>query len=288
MPHMSQESLDNFRGVPRFIQEIPRSSTFPLIPMRYAYTMDHPMSFHKPILHAILISFLVLAGCASPRTTSFLGASFPKVGYNDVRKSAKPAKLKLVVEFQRNGEHFPKGDVPLRDYSAAILNDTGLVSISDVITESEEREQGEIRIVLNNIADSGTVAVETSRSMLPLWMVGKTITDAYEMSLFITAGGKTVSRTGIHQAIHTAIGNMVVPSGIESFPHNKAFGKMLEQMILKALVDLQKGGGLAWLSHALPPAGPAGWAGATGAARMATGGPSAATLQPMAFVAAAQ
>jgi hypothetical protein len=249
--------------------------------------MDHPMSFHNPILHAILISFLVLAGCAaSPRATSFLGASFPKVGYNDVRKSAKPAKLKLVVEFQRNGEHFPKGDVPLRDYSAAILNDTGVISISDVITESEEREQGEIRIVLNNIADTGTVAVETSRSMLPLWMVGKTITDAYEMSLFITAGGKTVSRTGIHQAIHTAIGNMVVPSGIESFPYNKAFGKMLEQMILKALVDLQKGGGLAWLSHALPPAAPAGWVEATDKARMATGGISPATLQPMVFVAA--
>jgi hypothetical protein len=226
--------------------------------------MDHPMSFHNPVLHAILISFVVLAGCASPPATSFLGASFPKVGYSDVRKSARPARLKLMVEFQRNGEHFPKGDVPLRDYSAAILNDTGVISISDVITESEEREQGEIRIVLNNIADNGTVAVETSHSMLPLWMVGKTITDAYEMSLSITSGGKTVSRNGLHQAIHTAIGNMVVPAGIESFPHNKAFGKMLEQMILKALADLQKGGGLAWLSAALPQVEPGGWVKAHG------------------------
>jgi hypothetical protein len=250
--------------------------------------MDHPMSLRNRVVHAVLISSLALGGCASPPTASFLGASFPKVEYKDVRKSAKPPRLRLAVEFQRNGAHFPKGDVPLRDYAAAILNDTGVMSISDVITESEEQEQGEVRIVLNNIADSGTIAAETSRSPLPLWMVGKTITDAYEMSLFITAGGKTVSRTGIHQAIHTAIGNMVVPSGIESFPHNKAFGKMLEQMILKALVDLQKGGGLAWLSHALPSAGPAGWAGATGKTRMATGGSPAATLQPAAFAAAPQ
>jgi hypothetical protein len=243
------------------------------------------MSFRNHVVYAALIASLVLAGCASPSTTSFLGASFPKVEYKDVRKSAKPPRLRLAVEFQRNGEHFPKGDVPLRDYAAAILNDAGVVSISDVITESEEQEQGEVRIVLNNIADSGTVAAETSHSSLPLWMVGKTITDAYEMSLFITAGGKTVSRTGIRQAVHTAIGNMVVPSGIESFPHNKAFGKMLEQMILKALVDLQKEGGLAWLGRAFSPAaGPAGWM-ETGKAGMDSGGP-AATLQPAAFAAA--
>jgi len=216
------------------------------------------MSLRNRAALATLATSLALSGCASPTTTSFLGASFPKVEYSDVRKSAKPPRLKLVVEFQRNGEHFPKGDVPLRDYAAAILNDTGVISISDVITESEEREQGEVRIVLNNIADSSTVAAETSASRLPLWMVGKTITDAYEMSLFITAGGKTVSQTGIQQAIHTAIGNMVVPAGIETFPHDKAFGKMLEQMLLKALVDLQNGGELAWLGRASAPADPAG------------------------------
>jgi hypothetical protein len=247
------------------------------------------MSLRIRIAHAALISSVTLAGCASPPTTSFLTASFPKVEYKDVKKSAKPTRLSLAVEFQRNGEHFPKGDVPLRDYAAAILNDTGVISVSDVITEAEEQEQGEVRIVLNNIADSSTVAAETSRSPLPLWMVGKTITDAYEMSLFITAGGKTVSRTGIHQAIHTAIGNIVVPPGIESFPRNKAFGKMLEQMILKALVDIQERGGLAWLSRAFPPSGPpGGWAEATGKARMATGGSPAATLQPPVFVAAAR
>lgn len=212
------------------------------------------MNLRRAVLYASVIVPLALGGCATPQTISFLGASFPKVGYSDVRRSATPLRLKLVVEFQRNGEHFPKGDVPLRDYAAAILNDSGMISISDVITESEEREQGQVRIVLNNIADSSTVAAETSASKLPLWMVGKTITDAYEMSLFVTTAGKTVSRTGIQQAIHTAIGNMVVPEGIESFPHNKAFGKMLEQMILKALADLQKSGDLAWLApHIFPP-----------------------------------
>lgn len=244
MPNMSQESLDlsatlGYAIYPGFHG----ASTFPQYRI-YDYMMDRPMSLRNHVVHAALFASLALAGCASPPTVSFLGASFPRVEYKDVRKSAKPPRLRLAVEFQRNGEHFPKGDIPLRDYAAAILNDSGVMSISDVITESEEQEQGEVRIVLNNIADSGTVAAETSGTKLPLWMVGKTITDAYEMSLFITAGGKTVSRAGIHQAIHTAIGNMVVPSGIESFPHNKAFGKMLEQMILKSLVDLQKEGDL--------------------------------------------
>ena len=251
------------------------------------------MNLRRAMLYASIIVPLAFGGCASPRTVSFLGASFPKVGYNDVRKSAKPLRLKLAVEFQRNGEHFPKGDVPLRDYAAAILNDSGVISISDVITESEEREQGQVRIVLNNIADSGTVAAETSTSKLPLWMAGKTITDAYEMSLFVTTAGKTVSRTGIQQAIHTSIGNMVVPEGIESFPHNKAFGKMLEQMILKALADLQKSGELAWLGSRISPAqahGQTGQAAATASYRGAAEiSPAAnATVPPVTFVAAAR
>jgi len=184
-------------------------------------------------------------GCASPR--SFLGASLPKVKYEDVKKRATPLRLQLTVEFQRNGSHFPQGDIPLRDYAAQILADTGVISPIDVISAVDDQGEGSVKVVLNNIADSDTIAAEESGPGLPRWMVGKVITDAYEMSISITTQGKRMSQKGIKHAFHTVVGNIDIPEGIETFPSDEAFGRMLKQMILRALRNMQKSGELSWL-----------------------------------------
>ena len=197
----------------------------------------------RGILTSVFVS-LALMGCASPR--SFLGASLPVVKYEDVQKRAAPLRLRLTVEFQRNGSHFPQGDIPLRDYAAQILTDTGVISPIDVISALNDQGEGTVKVVLNNIADSDTVAAEESGSGLPLWMVGKVITDAYEMSISVTTHGKTTSRKGIKHAFHTVVGNIDIPEGIETFPSDEAFGRMLRQMILRALRDMQKSRELSW------------------------------------------
>lgn len=192
------------------------------------------------ILGSVIIS-VVLSGCVTQRE-SFLGASFPTVTYNDIQKRAAPLRLKLDVEFQRNGEPFPRGDVPLKDYTNRIFMNTG------VINPVEDKEEGDVRVVLNNIADQGTIAVERAAARHPLWMIGTTITDAYELSMYITARGKTISRTGIKQAVHTALGNIRIPDYIQTFPHDQAFGKVLEQMILRTLQEMQNSGELGTLN----------------------------------------
>ena len=195
---------------------------------------------HGIVLGSVIASF-ALAGCTSPKK-SFLGASFPRVTYRDIAERNVPLRLKLGVEFQRNGKHFPEGDIPLKDYTNVILRKTG------VVAPVVDREEGEIRVILNNIADSGTVTSEIARTRYPLWVIGKTITDAYELSMFIITKEGTISRTGIKQAVHTAIGNMSIPEDVATFPQDQAFGKVLEQMILQALMEMQQNGELAWLS----------------------------------------
>ncbi|SFN74903.1 hypothetical protein [Nitrosospira briensis] len=198
------------------------------------------MNISRHIVLGSVIASFVLAGCASPKR-SFLGASLPKVAYKDIEQRNKPLQLKLIVEFQRNGEHFPKGDIPLKDYAASILRDSGVIMPVD-----DDKAEGQIRVVLNNVADSGTVAAEASRTGYPLWMIGKTITDAYELSMFITLQEKTISRTGIKQAVHTAIGNMSIPDDIQTFPQAQAFPRVLEQMLLRSLQLMQQSGELVW------------------------------------------
>ncbi len=199
------------------------------------------MNFGSCVILTSLIVSSALMGCASPK--SFLGASFPPVTFEDVKKRDVPLRLKLIVEFQRNGTQFPKGDVPLRDYAARILWESGVVSPVDAFSPDANEEEGTIKVVLNNIADSDTVAAE-ARTIFPLWLVGNTNTDAYEMSLVITAKGKTIRRSNINHAFHTVIGNMEIPDYIKVFPSDQAFGRMLRQMILKALMDIQRSGEL--------------------------------------------
>lgn len=197
---------------------------------------------HRVVLASVVI-LLALAGCGATPKESFLGTSFPRLTYGNISRPGTPLRLQLTVEFQRNGQHFPKGDVPLRDYASQILLDSGVIlPVSEFSPAS--RAEGKIRVVLNNIADSGTVAAQMRDRTHPLWMKGTTITDAYELSMFITTARGAVSRTGIKHAVHTAIGNMSVPEGIQAFPQDQGFGRVLEQMILRALVDLQERGEL--------------------------------------------
>jgi hypothetical protein len=117
---------------------------------------------------------------------------------------------------------------------------------SGIISPANGVADGEIKVIVNNIADTTSAAAKGFGTGLTFGLVGTTVTDAYEMSVTIMANGKTVSRMGIKHAIHTTIGNATIPNGIETIPPATAFPKVLEQMLLRALQDMQKGGELSW------------------------------------------
>lgn len=193
---------------------------------------------------AIGLTALALSACVNPR--SFVDPSQPKLTYENLNKRAEPLKLKLAVEFQRNGDPYPRADSTLRDNSERILRGTG------VVNPVETGYEGEIKIVVNNIADKGQAAAKGFGTGLTFGLVGTTVMDAYEMSVTIAANGKTVTRTAIKHALFTAIGNTSLPEGVEAVPINVAFGRVLEQMLLRALQDLQNSGDLAYRGAIAP------------------------------------
>ncbi len=187
---------------------------------------------------ALAIVFM-LTGCMS--TKSFIDPTYPKVSYEAVTKKTQPLKLNLVVEFQRNGESYPRANPLLKDNAERILRATG------VVTPTLGGSDGEMKITVNNIADTAGAAAKGFGTGLSFGLVGTTVTDAYEMSVAITVNGKTVTRSGIKHAFHTAIGNTTIPAGLETIPPDIAFQKVLEQMLLLALQDMQKTGELGWV-----------------------------------------
>jgi len=179
---------------------------------------------------------LSTAGCISAK--SFVDPTYPKVSYDDVEKRHPPLRLTLITEFQRNGEHVPKVDSLLRDNTERVLRASG------VIEPVSDGGEGEIKVVVNNIGDMGKAAAKGFGTGLTFGLVGSTVTDAYEMTLSITANGKTVEQTAVKHALHSAVGNTTIPDGLETMPPAVAFERVLEQLILRALRDMQSTGEL--------------------------------------------
>jgi hypothetical protein len=185
---------------------------------------------------ALAVACTALAACVSPR--SFLDPGVPAVSYADLGKRAEPLNLKLTVEFQRNGEHFPRADPILKDSAQRVLRATGLI----VPTDADAA--GSIRIVMNNIGDLKEAEAKGTKIGLTLGLAGSTVKDAYEMKVSIAVNGRTAANTVIKHAFYTSVGNETLPPGVETVPPNVAFDRVLEQMLLRALRDMQKAGEL--------------------------------------------
>jgi hypothetical protein len=177
-----------------------------------------------------------MTGCTTAK--SFVDQTYPKIAYSDVKKTPTPLHLQLSAQFQRNGELAPNLDKLLRDSSGRILRETG------VIEPVLEGGDGTINIVINNIADIGNAVLKGFGTGLTLGLIGNTVTDAYEMAIIITVNNKKIERIAIKHALHSAIGNTSTPEGVETMPTNVAFERVLEQMILRALKDMQATGEL--------------------------------------------
>ncbi|MBK9615572.1 MAG: hypothetical protein IPO35_08645 [Uliginosibacterium sp.] len=188
-------------------------------------------------LLALCSSFII--GCAGPKSMSFVDPSYPKLSYEQVKRKTEPLPLALSAEFQRNGKHLEAADSTLRDETARVLRAAG------VIVPTAENSRGSIKVVVNNIADLDSARAKGFGTGLTFGLAGTTVTDAYEMDVVITIGGKTIERRAIKHELHTAIGNTTLPQGIETVPPSTGFGRIVEQMLLRALRDMQLSGELA-------------------------------------------
>lgn len=127
-----------------------------------------------------------------------------------------------------------------------MLRGTGLIVLSD------EKAVDEIKVVVNNTGDTGSAAAKGIGTGLTFGLVGSTVMDAYEMTVTITSNGKAASRTAIKHALYSALGNTTLPPGIEAVPPNVAFFLVVEQMLLRALQDMQKAGELTYMRFPKP------------------------------------
>jgi hypothetical protein len=172
-----------------------------------------------------------LSGCISAH--SYVDPSFAKAGYQDIERPAVPAHWHITVEFQREGAPYPKVDPTLLQQVDQIVRGSGLAMPDDSGTDAT------LHVVVNNFADKGSAVAKGFGTGLTFGLVGSTVIDFYEMSVTFTKNGQTVSKSGYRGALSTAIGNASGPPGLPPLDTATAFDKVVEEMMLNALTDIQ-------------------------------------------------
>lgn len=184
---------------------------------------------------AIILALLVGgAGFAAAASKSYVDASYGKVEYGEIARPAQPYKLKLKVEFQRNGQHIPAVDAVLMEQVDRVVRTAGFaLPVSEAESGSDE-----LTVTVNNIADLAEARRKGFGTGSTFFIKGSTVTDNYEMQATAMIGGKNLAKSGYKEAIITTIGHTSGPAGVPAMTVTEAFNKVVEQLVLQFLRDL--------------------------------------------------
>ena len=175
--------------------------------------------------------FCCLPACLNVK--SYVDPQYQFATYNEIKPVSTKHKVNLEVEFQRNGKHFPKVDGQLRNSVEQAFRSTG------VVIPSKDRADFTIKVTANNIADIAQAGAKGFATGLTLGLAGTAVTDYYEVTFEFQRGNGDLKIKSYKHAIHTTVGNKAAPVEGEATTPDGAFGKIIEDVVLNFVKDLQ-------------------------------------------------
>lgn len=194
--------------------------------------------YEKMKLLSVSMLLVFAGGCLATRC--YVDPQYRKATQSDIKAVGAKHNVNVDVEFQRNGERFPRADGELRMQVEKALRATGVV---DIVTAPSDTK---IRVVANNIADMDEAFSKGFGTGLTFGAAGSVVTDFYEIKVEFASGGAKQSFAYKH-AIHTTVGNKPAPIPVEPTKVGEAFGVVIEDVILNFVRDVQVGGGLTYM-----------------------------------------
>jgi hypothetical protein len=183
-----------------------------------------------------LMLMVAVTGCFSVK--SYVDPTLPKVGDGDLLSRSERRPVALLVAFHRNGEPSSAGT------STATKSVRGVVEKSNLFSALVDQPKdgvNELKIVLDNVADTGDAAGKGALTGLTFGAKGSHVTDGYIMTATFRAPGKQAVTKVYRHAIHTTIGDADAPAGLAAEESTMAaFDKVVEGLVLNMLFDLQK------------------------------------------------
>jgi hypothetical protein len=188
----------------------------------------------KLLLTSLTILFIfTVFGCA--KTKSYVNTG-NRATYEDIMRRTDPYKVKIIAEFQRNGEHLPKVDAEVQGHVERVVRGSGF------IIPASEDTAGELKVIINNVADVGKAAAKGLGTGMTFGLAGSAVIDHYEMEANLSLDGKAFAKNDYKHEIYTTVGVRKAPEGLEQMTLSAAFAKVVEQLLLDFLRDVQNSG----------------------------------------------
>ncbi len=187
--------------------------------------------------HPLALALLVagLAGCFSIK--SYVDPQLPKIGYGDLLSRRDPQPVVLAVAFYRNGEPATLGVSRARDEVRAVVERSKVFS---AVLDRSTAPAAQLDIVLDNVGDLSDAAGKGAKTGLTFGASGSQVTDGYVFTATFRPVGKDPVTKVYHHALHSTIGNAPGPAGLTPMSLGEAFNKVVEELVLNLLLDLQK------------------------------------------------
>jgi hypothetical protein len=159
------------------------------------------------------------------------------VGHADLQARRDPQPIHVTVEFQRQGKAHERATGQVQGQVAKILQASKLFS---AVEAGNAGDVDRLQIVMNNIGDVGDAVGKGVKTGLTFGAAGSTVSDHYTFTATFTARGKPPVQKVYYHALHSTIGNAEGPKGLTPMKVQEAFDKLLEELMLNLILDLQK------------------------------------------------
>ncbi|MBN1437376.1 MAG: hypothetical protein JW936_09890 [Sedimentisphaerales bacterium] len=192
----------------------------------------------------LAVSFLLLtngAGCVR----SYVDPTIPKVAYTDLQIRQRPQPICVFLEFQTLGVPNILVSESVLPQVYSIFHASSLFSQVDRVRPNDNTVD-QIHITINNTATVESTLGNIGNTAIGAVTLGQSesmVTDHYDFTAtYHPAGsGEPVSVAYSH-AIHSTAGKPIGLEDAEPLEPDIAFERMLENLLLKTLYDLQQQG----------------------------------------------
>lgn len=183
----------------------------------------------------LVLSSAALSACIAPQT--YVDPQYHRASYETIHRLAKPISVKLDTQFQRNGQPLPAADGELRSQVERTLRASGVF-----IPTADPNAPAIINVVANNIADLAAARGRGFVTGLTFGGAGSMFDDNYEFTFTFHDAANHERKMTYQHAIHTAIGRTERPAGLTPTTTADAFGRVVEDVVLNFVQDLQEKG----------------------------------------------
>jgi hypothetical protein len=181
----------------------------------------------------VVSSVSLLSACVTPH--SYVDPQYRKASYEQIHRPTEAIPVTLQIQFQRNGKPLPAVDSELRGHVERALRASAVFVPTAGAASS-------VTVTANNIADLAAARAKGFGTGLTFGAAGSHVDDNYEFSCSFTDPSRSPQTLVYQHAIHSTIGNAEGPSGLSATTPADAFGRVVEDVMINFVWELQTKG----------------------------------------------